>query len=258
MWSVRGFLGLVSLLVLPVTVFAQPNPNTSSGNAADFLINSVPVQSSINQPAGVNQRWWTTQPRVGRSYCVTVTPGDFDNQTFFDSDSVVAVFRSDATTLIVSNDDVGSEPGAIRSSRACWVHGAADTGQIFVRVTPFNATDNFTFRFRIVETTLFGNHFFIGGDYGAYTIIRNTTDAGVSATVTWRNLAGASVGSTNVVVPANGGVFLNARDFVNAAVTSSGNVQIAHPGSPQAIVATSTTLSATTGLSFDTIFFQRQ
>ena len=41
-------------------------------------------------------------------------------------------------------------------------------------------------------------------------------------------------------------------------VTSAGSVEIAHTGEPQALLGSQTTLSVLTGLSFDTVLFQRQ
>ena len=117
----------------------------------------------------------------------------------------------------------------------------------------------FNFRVRIVETTLFSNWFFVGGDYGAYTILRNTTKDPVTVTVRWRSLAGAVLATKPpFAIPGNGGAFLNAFDYVpSPAVNQNGTVEVVHAASPQAIVGTATILSGTTGLSFDTLFFQR-
>jgi hypothetical protein len=43
-----------------------------------------------------------------------------------------------------------------------------------------------------------------------------------------------------------------------ACVAAAGSVEVAHDGSPEAIVGSQTTLSSITGLSFDTILFQRK
>ena len=57
-------------------------------------------------------------------------------------------------------------------------------------------------------------------------------------------------------------LFIDARTamgcpFPAACPAFAGSVQIAHSGSPEAIVGSQTTLSTSTGLSFDTLFFQR-
>src|SRR5262249_8945485 len=152
MWLARG-VTLVILLVLPVTVFGQSNPNNSSFNAADFQINSVAVQSNM-APPGVISRWWTTFARAGRSYCAIVTPGDGDRQASRASDSVV-FGTNDAFAPIVSNNNATTEPSGDTSSRACWVQNVSQ--RIFVLVQGLFVTESFAFRFRIVETTLFGD-----------------------------------------------------------------------------------------------------
>src|SRR5262245_1352792 len=127
MWLARG-VTLVILLVLPVTVFGQTNPNTSSSNAADFQINSVAVQSNISSSSAPN-RWWTTFARAGLSYCGSVTPGDGDSQASRDSDSNVIV-TTDAFAQIVSNNNATTEPSGDTSSRACWLQNVSQ--RIFV------------------------------------------------------------------------------------------------------------------------------
>src|SRR5207249_3878447 len=108
----------------------------------------------------------------------------------------------------------------------------------------------------LAETTLWANWFFIGGDYSAYIILRNTTDTTVHSTITWRGADGASVGTVSVAIPAGAVKFYDARTNTNGA--AAGSVEIAHDGEPQALVGSATTLSATTGLSFDTLTMQRR
>jgi hypothetical protein len=50
---------------------------------------------------------------------------------------------------------------------------------------------------------------------------------------------------------------VNARDHVNALLFSSGTVEILTDSTPGAIVASTTVLSGTTGLSFDAPFSTR-
>jgi len=97
----------------------------------------------------------------------------------------------------------------------------------------------------------------VGGDYSAFTMLRNTTSDPLPYTVTWRNNAGASVASQSGTLPGNGGTIINARALAGALAAGSGTVDIVHSGLPGAIVATTTVLSATTGLGFDTVFASR-
>jgi hypothetical protein len=104
---------------------------------------------------------------------------------------------------------------------------------------------------RVVETTIFWPWFYIAGDSSAFTLIRNTTDLTVNFTVNWRNSAGAIAGTFSGSLAGNADTILNARSFVNPATAASGSVEIVHTGSEDALKASTTTLSSSTGLSFD-------
>ena len=109
----------------------------------------------------------------------------------------------------------------------------------------------------VAETTLWANWFFIGGTYSSYVLVRNTSDAGVHATITWRAAdSGAVVGTLTETIPPGGVVFHDARAATDG-TAASGSVEIGHDGDPDALIGSATTLSATTGLSFDTIAMQR-
>jgi hypothetical protein len=145
----------------------------------------------------------------------------------------------------------GGVPGA---GRACFV--APVTESLLVRVMQIESTPR-AYRLTVPETTLWTNWLFIGGPYSSYTLLRNTTSAAVSATITWRGDSGAPVGTLTVAVPANGVVYYDARTSTNGTATT-GSVDVAHNGEPQALVGSQTTLAPATGLSFDTVFFQRR
>ena len=176
-------------------------------------------------------------------------------------DTLLTVFKSDATTVITSNNDAtGNEPLAHGFSRVCWVNTTGTpTDFNYVKIEPgSNPSTASAVSLRFVETTLFCPWFFIAGDYNAFSLIKNTSDTSLSGVrVTWYGLNGALAATTTVTIPGNGTAIINARDFVNPATFSNGSVVIAHPGSPQQITASTTTLSGTTGLGFDALFVQR-
>lgn len=116
---------------------------------------------------------------------------------------------------------------------------------------------SFNVRVGVVETTLFSNWFFLGGDYSAFTLLRNTTTSTVSYTLNWRNGAGAIVATASGSLTGNASIAINARSFAGAVTAGSGAVEIAHNASAGALAATTTVLSGTTGLSFDTVFIAR-
>ncbi len=162
-------------------------------------------------------------------------------------------------TLINSNDDAAQEPFAGSLPRQCFIAQQMREETRF-KISPnqgVSATATVTVRF--VETTMFCPWFFVAGDYNAFTLIRDTSSSALAGVVvTWRDVAGIVGGTTTVTVPTNGTVILNARTFVDPGLFSNGSVEIAHAGSPQQLTATTTTLSGTTGLSFDAPFTQRQ
>ena len=134
------------------------------------------------------------------------------------------------------------------------------------RATPANASfENREYTLRFVETTLWTNWFFTGGDYSSFTLLRNTTNLPVVANLRWKAASGADVGTPvlSLSIPANGVVIYDARSIMScpaptACAAASGSVEVAHSGSPEAIVGSQTTLSGSTSLSFDTLFFQRR
>lgn len=251
------------LVACALALFARVVPsqtNTTAATAADYFWGQK--ASSRIDLATPTQFWFALAARQGRGYCVEA--GNFvgDSGAVGDkfADPELTVYQADHVTVIASNDDATQEPFGRFLSRACWVHNLPSQ-EVLVKLFPnpasFVPSSAITLRF--VETTLFCNWFFIAGDYNAFSLIRNTADTPLPAVVvTWRGLNGAVAGTTTVALPANATVIVNARDFVNPAVFSNGSVEIAHPGSPEQIWASTTTLSGTTGLGFDAPFGQRK
>ena len=252
----RRTAGLVCILgaLLPRSASAQ---NTTSGGAHSFVPGGAAAEDYFDNTTHT-ERWYHLSSTAARSYCAE-TQGGVMNDDSTDSliDTVLTIFDANATTVLASNDDsIGGEPGGFVLSRACWV--APGNGAEYIKVTPHTAGQSFAFRLKLVETTLFSNWFFVGGDYNAYALLRNTTKVPVTYSINWRNSDGTIVASVGpLTLPGNGSTFKNARDIPGAASAVSGTVEILHNGSAGAIMATSTILSSTTGLSFDTFFLAR-
>ncbi len=77
-------------------------------------------------------------------------------------------------------------------------------------------------------------------------------------TINWRDSSGTSVATTSGVLGGNTSATVNAELFAGAETAGSGTVEVVHDGSPDAIVASTTVLSGSTGLSFDAPFVRRQ
>lgn len=252
----RKLIVIASLVAMAVGLLPTiaSADNTSSANSYSIVVGGWPVEASVNSTTPV-ERWYNTRVFNGRSYCAETQGG-----VFFDTsatagllDTTATVYQSDATTVVVTNDDTtnNTEPSGRFLSRACFRSTLADGSLIFIRITGSGA---FNVRMRFVETTQYSNWFFIGGDYNAFTIIRNTTGNALNYVVEWRDATGAIVATSAGSLAGNAGAILNARAFT---ATTSGTVQVAHDSSESAIVASTTVLSTTTGLSFDSPFYVR-
>lgn len=236
-------------------------------NVAPFETASVmwgqKVSSRIG-PGATTQFWFSGLSVAGRCYCAEV--GNFEGavpgtSTFGDQAPFTALtaYLNDGITVVATGTFTAQEPFGETFSRVCWIAGVTDTYRI--KLTPSASVVPASAQWvtlHFVETTLFCPWFFVAGDYNAFTLLRNSSATTLSGVVvTWRGLNGTVAGTMTVSVPANGGLALNARDFVNPAVFSNGTIEVAHTGSPGQLTGSTTTLSATTGLGFDAQFTAR-
>lgn len=239
--------------------------NDVPGSAAYAPVENDWVDSFITPT--IIQRYYLAGFVQGRSYCVEVMPNansidvGFDPQTFVFTDSTGA-------TELFSNDDYNAEPIARRYSKNCFIWVAASDNNRLINIqeccnrpASAPATARY-FRFRIADTSLNGPWFFVDApsSYNGFVEIGNTTRDGITITVTIRNSAGATIGTPQLrVVPGYGNLALNARtDFGITLTNGTGSVQVSYDGAPGAIVANVTSLSAQTGLSFDSPLTRRQ
>ena len=246
---------LVGLLELvPTSAAAQ---NTTFGTAVHVLVGQLPVRVTL--PTGSADRFYDAPVVANRSYCAEAAASETELNA---ADPALVVFRADQTTSL-GPDIGGLEPKSQTAARVCFIAPATET--VFMKLSPASASfENREYSLRFVETTLWGNWFFVGGDYSSFSLLRNTTNAAVTVDFRWFKDDGTNVANRLVqTIAANGVLFINARDAMTCAVpmvcpATAGSVQVAHSGSPEAIVGSQTTLSGSTGLSFDTIFFQRR
>ena len=239
--------------------------NDVPANATYAPVDNAWVDSFISPT--LIQRYYFTGFVQGRSYCVEVQPNSssidvgFDSQTFVFADTA-------ATAVLSGDDDWYREPYAAYYSKNCFIWTAATDSFRLLNVQAVGGRPapaplaTFNFRFRIVDTALTGPWFFVDGPstYNGFIEIANTTTDPVTITVTIRNSSGATIGVPQTRgVPGYGNLALNARtDFGVTVANGGGSVQIAHDGPPGAIFANVTSLSALTGLSFDSPLTRRQ
>ena len=230
-----------------------PDNDTAAG-AKDLQLGS---SSSDTLGAAPNDQNWFRYPvKAGRSYCVDVDNGRTDVSI---RDTVLSVYRADATTVVGNNDNIADEPGGARSSRVCYIATVVDVN--LARVTAGASGTAGGFRVRVVDTTLFCPWFFSGNGFEAFVLIKNTTGSAHNATVRLTAAGGATLGTQSGTVPANGSYNLQ----VSAASptgfglsAASGGVYIAHDGPPGSLIANVTSLSFGSGVSFDTPASPRQ
>src|SRR5262249_30204272 len=160
------------LLLSPVQLLAQ---NVSAGTAVHLTIGQQAVVQDLANAS--SQAWFDFEPRVGRSYCVSVLFSQMSQLRagMTQGDPRVNVYQSDGTTVLFSNDDIVTEPDAVLQSRACFIWPAAGGSPGYIQALQSDTHAN-TYDVRIIETTMFCPWFFIGGDYSAFSLIRNTTD----------------------------------------------------------------------------------
>jgi hypothetical protein len=246
-------VGVLACLTVPAAAHADNNMCTGA-------ILLVPDGSAYTSTFTTDEsRWFRFAAKAGRSYAVMTQN---DSPTDVQGSVYIGLHGADcsATPLgenFISTYDV--EPigwdygiGATRGSFKFSSSGGDKSVFLYV----YGVVGG-KYSIRIQETTLFSNWFFVGGDYMAFTLLRNTTASTVSYVINWRNSNGAIIASQTGVLTPNGSVFKNGGDFPAVLAAVSGTVDVAHTGTPDAIVASTTVLSATTGLSFDAPFLRR-
>lgn len=245
---VAGFV-----ILIPNLAAAQ---NATFGTSVHLLVGQTP--SRISLPTGSPTRYYDAPVTAKHSYCAEATASDTELN---DANPSITVYRADQSTVL-GVESAQLEPRGAGASRVCFIAPATETA--YVEIAPASAAyENREYALRFVETTLWTNWFFVGADYSSFTLLRNTTSAAVTVDLVWRNEAGTVVAARpGQTVPANGVVCLDARHALGCAgaacATIAGSVEAAHNASPEAIVGSQTTLSGSTGLSFDTLLFQRR
>jgi hypothetical protein len=235
--------------------------NTQIGSVS-LGIGQKAVDFDMGGVSPAAERWYWIWPQQGQSYCVET--GLAESQGYYKADPLLAIYRASETAAFATNDDSFGEPQLGHGSRICWI--SVDSTVVYIQVRPHpssnpsnNATVYAVYSLRTVETTMWSSWFFQGGDYNSFVLLRNTTNLGVNFKITWRNPSNAVVGTYAGYVVGGAGVGVNSKTYIPDPVTNYyGTVEIAHDGSPDALVGQMTSLSATTGLGFDAPFFQRR
>jgi len=251
-----GILCLLSTVATPL--LAQ---NTTTGASYGYVVGQGPINVFFGNTAGTDtERWYTIGLIQGKSYCFTTGRGNSEYNV--DVDLTIDLIQIVGGTVVASFDGVSGDPAVGDNSR--WDRGcviAPATQSYYVRlhkcVCATGRTGNV--QFDVTDTTIHSPWWFISNvsGYDAFIELANTTTTAIAATVTVRSAAGATVASQNVNIPSGGNTALSVTTLTGGLSSGSGSVQVAHNGPAGALVGNVTTLSAVTGLSFDSPFVSR-
>ena len=245
--QLRSFVGLIAFAAFLPAIASAQVANSSFGASVHLLVGQTPVRASL---ANAGQAFYDVPVVSTRSYCAEATASDTEQNA---TQASVLVFKGDKATNVGTEGNM-LEPRGLAASRICFIAPTTDT--YYIQLTNM-AAGTVEYSLRFVETTLWSNWAYTGCcGYQAYSILRNTTNTPLSIDLRFFDTNGNQLGARlNQNVAANGVYYVNSGDVVGQTVST---VQVAHAGSPEAIVGSETTLSAATGLSFDTLFFQRK
>lgn len=246
-----AYIACVFGFVSATSVFAN---NTTMLTAHAMLPGGPPVEAAFT--ATDQQRWYAFDADSGRSYCAELQAGGMFDTSNASMAALVEIHAAGGALVASSDITWTGWELATGLAQACVLPPVF--GRLYIRATPSVAGEAFNFRISVVETTLRSNWFFLGGDYSAFTLVRNATRFSVTCIINYREASsGSVVASKTVTLSPEGGFYIDARSLPAALLLVSGTVDIAHTGAPNAILASTTVLSATTGLSFDVPFVVR-
>lgn len=247
-----GLAVAMAFTLLPSSAFAD---NTTCANA-DFLFPGIARTQTITNGT---PRYYKVRVQAGRSYSV-YSWADFQDAGEGGANvGHVLYSNSTCTTSASTQDTSANEPTVDVTSMS----GDNDTiiptftGTMYIEVSNFTAAGSYTVITAFQETTIFASWWYVAGDYNAFAEIKNATAESLSYTLTAYGANGAACGTSTGSLNGNGSTAINIKGLGTCATVGSGNAQIAFQGPPGAVIGNITTLSGTTGLSFDAPFTPR-
>jgi hypothetical protein len=240
---------LMSLPMLPSSAWAD---NSTSAAPYSIMPAGAPVEDFLNNTS--TQKWYFFTAVLGRSYCVETQAGPNNLVGVANPglvDTILDVFRSDGTTLIVHNDDSDNEPFGRNLSRACYIAPASDDN--LIRVTRFNATADFVFFLQVSETTMFSPSWTTNTPFITFWSFQNTTEFPIGGTLTLVNPAGATVTTSAVTIPGDGQVGRN-TSTMGVAPNQVGVARFVHNGPPGGVLIKANQANFSTSPPFIEIF----
>ncbi len=227
------------------------------------------------------QRWFRIRITSGRSYSF-YTSFPFDdgddarnaaNTADVEPDSVIELFDACGGVSLGQNDDAHNfdPPVAFRASRVNFEATPANLGpayggqdDVFLEVTGFAGFFSFTSSVAIVETTLFGQEWFTGGDFDTFIILQNTTDVTQGGTIYLANINDAPppLITQTFSIPANSSLAFGTRgilacNFPTDCPVDVGTITVAHTAPPGGLKGYATITSPSSSIPFSYVFQTR-
>ena len=205
------------------------------------------------------ETWYRIRLFANRSYQISAFATNEDGATGL-SPIVVEVFSNPTTMASATalSPDTEGLPGDLAGLSRSISFRPASTGAYLIRVLGAPSVAEMSMNVVVRETTLFSPWFAASPTYNAYYEIHNTTNQPVLVTLQALGSSGTLVGiAYEFTIPARATVFKRAVEDLQVTLGAVGGTMLTHAGAFGAIVANTTTVSDSTGLSFDAPFTPR-
>jgi hypothetical protein len=213
---------------------------------------TVPASGSVYYKIGI---------QFNRSYAVMAWQ-PFEDAGEGGSDTNVTVYLGSGTCTVVQfqpnvaidNDPDMAWPGA-RGHAVSFISSPLDINSTKILRVENRIASAYAIRLLVVDTTLNSPWWFTVGTNNAFVEIRNNAPVSRTMTLTAFLNTGVACGTTTAIVPGNGNMAINIKDYPACAAVGVGSARLTYAGAPGAFVANITTIDGVLGTSFDAPFF---
>jgi hypothetical protein len=253
----RAWRAVISVVLVAASPLPAFGDNLMCPNA-DYLFPGQVLEDTLStNPAPEEFIWFKTNVVARRSYGLYVWAPDRDAGEG-GNNLIVSVFEDDCSSTAFNVNVLENEPlpDTPASNNVHYSIEPTTSGTIRLGVLNMPAA-MISVNVLLLETTLFSPWWFIGGDYSAFIVVHNTTSQATTAGIWLLDSTGTLCGSDGVMLAPNGNGFINVRNYAPCLAAGFGSAIITHDSSPGGIVANTTVISASRGVSFDEPFIPR-
>jgi len=230
-----------------MTVVGSAEANSTIGTAQQLALGERRSQVLTSNEVA----YFGVSASLNRSYAAFCWLPTLESQIAFSGFCAVEIRDFNDVNVGTANTGEGFPKGGFGSTFT-----STTSNPSFIRIVN-QAGSTQTATVVVLDTTLASPWYFVspGAGYDAYVEVRNHSTGTVSVTIRAYAATGVLAGSTTVNLPPNGNTFVQISTL--GISSGSGSTTITHNAMPGSIVANTTTLSALTGLSFDSPFTPR-